>query len=230
MKRLCDEYSEKLSDFIDGGLDAETTEAIDDHLRQCERCAAELSELDSVVDALRAITEEPVPEGLWTRIEGSLQQEKAPAGRRGLWFSFAERLETLCKGGRAPLWRPVLAAAVSLIVIVAVVSRMTPTGREQGPLPREQMLAQAIEEVRAAELHYIKAIESLEAVSAARADSLPEGIVVELEANLKVIDEMIDTCRNALADYPSNQRLQAHLLGAYSRKLSMLERISGIEI
>lgn len=230
MKRLCDDFSEKLSVFIDGGLDAETTAAIDDHLRECERCSDELSRLDSMVEELRALPEEPVPEGLWTRIEGSLGREKAPAGGRSLWISLAERLESLWKGEGTPLWRPALAAAVSLIVIAAVVSQMTPTGRVQGPLPRERMLAQAIEEVRAAELHYIKAIESLEAISAARVDSLPEGIAVELEANLKVIDEMIVTCGNALGDYPANQRLQAHLLGAYSRKISMLEKISGIEI
>ncbi len=230
MKRLCDDFSDKLSDFIDGELEAETMARIDDHLRECERCSDEISRLESMVEELRALPEEPVPEGLWLRIEGSLQQQKAPAGGRGLWSSLAERLETLRKGGRAPLWRPALAAAVSLIVIVAVVSQMTPTGREQGPLPRERMLAQAIEEVRAAELHYIKAIESLEAVSAARAGSLPEGLVVELEANLKVIDEMIVTCGNAFGDYPANKRLQAHLLGAYSRKISMLEKISGIEI
>jgi len=230
MKRSCDDFGDKLSDFIDGGLDAETMAEIDDHLRECERCSAEHSGLASMGEALSALPEEPLPEALWPRIANSLQEEKAPSGRRGLGPAFAERLEAFWGRVRVPLWRPALAAAVSLIVVAVVVSLMTPGGREQGPLPRERMVAQALEEVRAAEIHYIKAIESLEAISASRAGSLPDGIVVELEANLEVIDDMIVACSNALSSHPESRRLQVHLLAAYGRKVSLLEKISGIEI
>lgn len=231
MRNRCDAIRGRLSDFIDGELPEEVSKVVEAHLRRCELCADECARLASMIEAIGTVPEVPVPESVWDRIIGTLDQEETatrgtrgstgPAGRIG---PFLSRFRSL---PRRPAW----VAAVSVVAVVVLVLSLP--GREvshPGAWSGKRMAASALEEARGAELQYIGAIEALEARAATRRSTLPVGIAVELERNLEMIDAMIATYRRALAGDPESLRVQARLLDAYGRKMSLLERIGGIEI
>ncbi len=51
----CNELEERLSAYLDGELDAETSEDLARHLSQCARCAADLGSLKAIDEEVRAL-------------------------------------------------------------------------------------------------------------------------------------------------------------------------------
>jgi hypothetical protein len=81
-------YSNLLSDYLDGHLDAQQEEDVRGHLQDpcsCD-CRRELEELRSLVSSLRDLAPGVISEGGWNRLEPALQGSEAagPASRHVL--------------------------------------------------------------------------------------------------------------------------------------------------
>src|SRR2546425_12743859 len=67
-----DPWMERLSEYLDSGLDVTERRALEAHLQECAECVAVLEELKKVRARARDLNDAPVPPELWTRIEQSI--------------------------------------------------------------------------------------------------------------------------------------------------------------
>src|SRR5215218_7594370 len=84
LPRTGDEWSARLSEYLDGGLTATEREALDQHLARCAECRGELDELQAVIVRASTLRDDPPAADLWPGIAGRLQAAPPPPRR----FSF----------------------------------------------------------------------------------------------------------------------------------------------
>src|SRR5262245_57165118 len=101
------EFTDQLSDYLDGELPAGERAAIDAHLASCARCTAVLADLKSVVARARGLEPRPPRADLWPGIAARLDQPSA-----GKIVAFEPRR-------RVSLTMPQLAAAAAILIAVS---------------------------------------------------------------------------------------------------------------
>jgi len=123
----CRRAKEKLSDYVDGLLEADERRQLETHCTACAGCCEALRQTRELVRAAGQLGRLNAPVDLWPSVRQRLLQ---PVPRR--WWSWQ------------PIWRPVIAAASAAGVIVAVVvatwlpSHQVPLGRQvSAPVLRE---------------------------------------------------------------------------------------------
>ena len=84
----CASVRDKLGSYLDGELPAAEVRAVDEHVRACSTCAAELGRLKALLERLAtarsAEAEARPPAGMWARIERWLAH--SPGQRIGLGY------------------------------------------------------------------------------------------------------------------------------------------------
>ncbi|HZI89542.1 MAG TPA: zf-HC2 domain-containing protein, partial [Candidatus Polarisedimenticolia bacterium] len=106
---------ERLSEYLDGGMERPEREALEAHLRDCSECAGVLEDLERVRARARELNEAPVPKELWSRIEraiapGAVTHESAAPRVTRL---------TLPGRGRFAFSLPELAAACLAVAVLS---------------------------------------------------------------------------------------------------------------
>jgi anti-sigma factor RsiW len=219
-----DQWTDKLSGYIDDELAPDERAALEAHLVSCRECADTLDELREVVARAGALLPRPPEADLWPAIAPQIERstvvpfQPRTASRR---FSFTVPqlvaaglalmvmsgggVWVLQHGGRATDTPSVAAAGTSS------------SGADAGLAP-----------AALADPRYDAAIADLEqALRAGRAD-LDPGTVKILEMNLDAIDKAIDQSRRALAADPANVYLNNHLADSRQRKLALLRRATAM--
>src|SRR5919197_4701397 len=100
MKIMHEEWTDRLSDYLDDELSPREREAVESHLRGCAECAAVLGDLARVVERARSLDRRPPRTDLWPAVAARIDA-RATVPRR---VSF-----TL----------PQLAAAAALLIAVS---------------------------------------------------------------------------------------------------------------
>src|SRR5688572_20172321 len=100
---MTDTWTDKLSEYVDGDLDAETRQALDAHLLTCASCRATRDELMRVVARARTGGYREPQHDLWPSVEASITRTPRLVRR--------PRLVTFTLGR--------LAAAAGLVAVVA---------------------------------------------------------------------------------------------------------------
>lgn len=106
----CPQVEERLSDYVEGGLDRGWVVAIDAHLAACDACPPLLEALREVVVALRSVAVLEPPQDLAARAADAALRSSAPRAVP------APRLRLM-----PPTWLLATAAGVALAVTAAVV-------------------------------------------------------------------------------------------------------------
>jgi predicted anti-sigma-YlaC factor YlaD len=77
----CREMVDRLSDYIDGDLEAGLRRLIDDHKGECPPCRAFVRSLALTVRAVRALPGKPIPEALRRSLRAAVRaaRRSAPA-------------------------------------------------------------------------------------------------------------------------------------------------------
>src|SRR4249919_873588 len=88
-----DTWIDRLSEYVDGELDASTARALETHLAGCPDCRAIADDLRSVSARARALPVVPPPSDLWQGIESRIHESRIvplrPTARRtGLFVSW----------------------------------------------------------------------------------------------------------------------------------------------
>ena len=211
---------ERLSDYLDGDLDAGSRAEVEGHLSTCAECRGVAEELRAVALRARTLVDTPPQQDLWPGIAARLDDRpsriaefRARTTRR---FSF-----TL----------PQLAAAgIALMVMSGGMVRLAKSGDPRVDLP-PAIGAEPIASVAPARLtdtHYEGAVEDLEAILERGRSQLDAETVRVLEDNLRSIDAAIDQCRRALDKDPANAYLNSHFAAARQRKLALLRRATAL--
>ena len=223
-----EEWTDKLSDYLDDELPADERAAVAAHLASCAHCAQVASDLEKVVTQARTITPRPPESDLWAGIDGRISRVSQP--RR---FAF-----TL----------PQLAAAAAVLIAVSggaawqLAQRSTPPVVAQAappstaPAPEQTAVdttptpasAPVVARVSYADAQYDAAVGDLEKALKTGRGHLDKATIAIVEHNLQMIDQAIEQGRQALDSDPGNSYLSGHLVEARRRKLDLLRRAAAL--
>ncbi|MDR1134836.1 MAG: zf-HC2 domain-containing protein [Clostridiales Family XIII bacterium] len=78
----CDKTRELLSLYIDGMLDKEQSDGIKRHIDVCGECRDEYVKLKEMIELIRSIPEEPVPQGFDARLRAALDRAAKPEAKK----------------------------------------------------------------------------------------------------------------------------------------------------
>ena len=213
---MSDSWTDRLSEYVDGELDARTRAALEAHLATCADCRATRDELEQVVVRARRVGYNEPATDLWRSIESSIAAP-TPGARR-------QRLITMSLGR--------LAAAAAIVALVAGGFAWTIASKRATTLVERMPTRDTIAPDRAAPTgasalavaSYRDAAADLErAFQAGRSTLRPETMRV-IEDNLRAMDVAIAQTDSALRRDPGSAYLNQYLAATMQRKLKLLRR------
>ena len=217
---MMDEWTDRLSDYIDGELTTEEAEALEAHLLECVDCGRTLHELRAVVARAGQVIDRPPAADLWQGIAAQIAVTDQGGGvefgpRRRLSFSIPQ----------------LAAASVALMLMSAGTMYLMVNDREQpaqvvAERPAGNGTVTSVGARTAA--NYSDAIDELETALKNGRTQLDSSTVRVLETNLRTIDVAIADARQALSRDPDNQYLNRYLDQTIQRKVQLLRRATGI--
>jgi putative zinc finger protein len=212
---MADQWTDRLSEYVDGDLADDERARVDAHLRACTECAAIVVELRQVIARAATLPSQEPGADLWPGIAARLspRQRLVSFGARAVRrFSF-----TLPQ---------LVAASLALMVLSGGAVWVAQHGGRSTSLPpvaaTDGRGDAAVALTAFADPRYDEAVADLErALRDGRTQLDPQTVQI-LEANLRAIDAAIDQSRRALAADPANVYLNNHLADAKQRKLALL--------
>lgn len=219
---MSDQWTDRLSEYLDGELDERERAALDAHLTGCAACATTLGELRRVVGRARALDDRPPATDLWpgiaTRIGSSIGDLARRRARRRVSFTVPQLIAAglamlaVSAGG---VWIAVHRPATSIARAPAP-RRVSPAAPASWPAKVDSSADRALTELQDA---------LTEGRRTGRLDSLT---VRTLEHSLAVIDTAITEARRALTADPQSAYLNHHLADTMRRKLELLRQANRI--
>jgi hypothetical protein len=226
-----EEWTDKLSDYLDGELPPGERAEVDGHLRTCSECTAVLNDLKRIVVQAQALDARPPLRDLWPGVAGRIEKIAAP--RR---ISF-----TLPQFAAAAI---VLMAVSGTIAIRLIAPAMvTETAGTRSPVAPSTAVAGSgapgagddrgsrdlgALPVSLADAQYDAAVADLEKALNSGRGRLDKATIEIVEHNLQIIDQAIAQARDALAADPANTYLSGHLVETRRRKLDLLRRAAAL--
>jgi anti-sigma-K factor RskA len=213
-----DQWTDRLSEYVDGELAAGERTALEAHLVTCADCRATLDELRRVVARATSLEDRPPKADLWSGIHARLSPGRRPGVNRD---------------ATAPAWRvsfnvpQLIAASIALILLSGggawLALRPQPTqGSALGPRTGPRVtLAVSTGRTDAA-------IADLQDVFERNKSRLDTSTVRVVRQAFATIDRAIAEARTALQADPSNAYLNLHLADTMRRKLELLRRVNAI--
>ncbi len=210
-----DQWTDRLSDYLDGELPAGERAALEAHLATCGECRGTLEELRRVVARARTLEDREPANDLWP---GVAQQIR----RRGV----ADRLVRRDRRRFSLTVPQLIAAGIALVLLSAggmwvALRQPQPAGDAYTPRPGNAANAAVWHRTDAA-------IADLQEALARNESRLDTATVRVVRENLALIDRAIAQARAALNADPANAYLNLHLAATMRRKLELLRRINAI--
>jgi anti-sigma factor RsiW len=209
-----DQWTTRLSEYIDGELDSTEQAALEAHLATCGQCYAALGELRQVVARAKSLSDTPPARDLWVGIHSQITAGSEPRRHAP---GVARRRFSLSVG-------QLLAASIALMLLsgggvwLAVPQRPARPAEEQRPRPR----IDAVNWTQSTDA----AIAELQVALDQNEKRLDTATVRIVRKNLAVIDRAISEARMALRNDPGNAYLNLHLANTMRRKVELLRRVN----
>ena len=209
-----DQWTDRLSDYLDGELTPSERTTLEAHLASCDPCRTTLDELRRVVTNARALDDRPPTADLWpavaARIGLSARVKARPVVRR---FSFTV---------------PQLAAASVVLALLSGGGAWLIGRRGIVPTPPVLVTERAPALLNASaypgDARFAAQVADLERAVARGRGRLDTATVRVIERNLRIIDRAIRNAQSALAADPANSYLNLHLAQEMRRKLELLRQ------
>jgi tetratricopeptide (TPR) repeat protein len=214
---MSDNWTHRLSEYLDGDLPASERPALEAHLQGCGDCRATLAQLRRVVARAQALDDRPPTADLWPAIARHVGVVSLDARRARRRVSFTV---------------PQLAAAAIALALLSAGSawllgrRPTTTQTAQSATTPSPILSSV--GTYEANPRYAAAVASLERVLAQGRSRLDTATVRVIEKNLGIIDRAIRDAQSALAADPANSYLNLHLAQEMRRKLELLRQAAAL--
>jgi anti-sigma factor RsiW len=253
-----EEWTDKLSDYLDGELSEGESHAVAAHLRGCRDCTAVLNDLKRVVARAQASgrTGRPPEADVWSAVAERIDARHAPEAGAALRSPVGTVTAFRGRASRRVAFTlPQLAAAAALVAAVSggiawrVASVAQPVAQSSAAADDVAQPFRAansdapsapdapdpaddagvrIETVGLADAQYDAAVADLEKALKAGRGRLDPSTVAVVEHNLQIIDQAINQAREALVGDPANTYLSSHLVEARRRKLDLLRRATAL--
>ncbi len=234
---MTDNWTDRLSEYLDGELPESERAALEAHLETCPSCRETLADLRRIVVRARSLDDRPPSRDLWSGVAGRIgmpewigaAQTSGPARpinpverivaaprRRGITFSVPQLLAAgialaVASAGGAWLVHPDSTRVASAPV------RSAPAPGDDRGLRR-----------RTAVRSYDAAVHDLERILAEGRGRLDSTTVRVLEQNLALIDRAIAQAERAVAADSANAYLNSHLAETMRRKLDLLRQAASL--
>jgi anti-sigma factor RsiW len=231
---MTDQWTDRLSEYMDDELPPEERAAVEAHLRHCVACGAVLADLKRVVVRAQGLEDRPPAQDLWPAIAARIGASPAAADRdealaidgtrRRRWsFSLPELAAAgialmALSGGAAWFLHPG-PAAVATAPAVSPAPVLAPGGTPRVALTSSR---------REAGQSYDAAVADLERVLVAGRGRLDSTTVRVIERNLATIDSAIAQAQRAVAADSANVYLNSHLAETMRRKLELLRQAAAL--
>lgn len=226
-----EEWTDKLSDYLDGELPEPEHRAVAQHVAGCVACARTLDEIRSVVAAAQSAAPIDPPADLW---RGIAERLAAPESVRPVLK------RPPAPGRRISFTIPQIAAASVVLALLSgwAAIRLIPQNGSAVPgtsnadvqaRPGSGTSADvALATVSFDDTEYDAAVAELERALQAGRGRLDPTTVEVVEENLTIIDEAVDEARRALAEDPANGYLSGYLVETRRRKLDLLRHAAAL--
>lgn len=236
-----DEWTDRLSEYLDDELTPDERRTIERHLAGCEACTAILADLRRVVARARSLPPRAPAADLWGGIAARIE---APSGGAGRVTAFQPRAPR-----RFSFTLPQLAAASVLLAVVSGGGAWRLAGRterqrdDRSTRSADVQVRPGLDQVRSsvdapdtariesvalADAQYDSAVADLQQALRNGRGHLDPATIAIVEQNLKIIDRAIDQARQAVADDPGNSYLTSHLVETRRKKLDLLRRAAAL--
>src|SRR5512144_425548 len=219
---MSDNWTDRLSEYLDGELDIAQRAELEAHLAGCDACRATLADLRRVVDRARTMDERPPARDLWPGIAGriglSTDDLAVRRARRRISFTVPQ----------------LIAAGVALIAVsvgtARLVSNKTSTPTTTAAAASSQLTAVQAALWNKADSSADQEVDELRLALAEgqRSGQLNPATIRKLERSLAIIDSAIAEARRALALDPQSPYLNHHLAETMRRKLEFLREANRI--
>lgn len=218
-----DEFTDRLSDYVDGELTPAEHLDVERHLVTCAACRTTVDELRAVVARAASVTDVRPAANLWPAIAARIEAGDVRATNVSPFTRAVMR--------RVSFTLPQLAAAALALMVLSGglvwIARSGDPRADFDPVSADTNRG-AIASISFIDPHYDAAVADLEAVLAVERSRLDPETVRVVEANLAAIDQVIAESRTALSTDPSNMYLNNHLAAARQRKLALLRRATAL--
>jgi hypothetical protein len=214
----CQQFDERLDEWVDGELAAEAAAEVETHLASCPLCRERERRLRQVLAHAASLPRSVTPpRDLWPGIARRVERERSWSWAAGGWSPWAlAAAATVVLGLAAVLWTGRVPSAVKTVEIPAA-----------SPEARLAALSSVVSDpvLATAERQYEDAANALlEALQAQRSELQPETLAA-VRANLEVIDRALAEVRQALVRNPSNPELSRMLVATHRKKVDVLRRV-----
>lgn len=214
-----DEWSNQLSAYLDGELDAEVRRRLEAHLVDCAECRATLGELRRVVAWAPTYAGAEPSRDLWAGILDAID--------RGKVATFEEHRPPAPR--RRFTWAQLAAAALAMAVLggggawLLLRQSESPVAGPRSLAVRDSAGASA-HQVAFADRQYDAAVADLERVLAEGRSKLDTATVRIVEESLHTIDRAIAEARSAIQRDSANAYLSVQVAANMRRKLAILRQ------
>ena len=214
-----DQWTDRLSEYLDGELAGSERTALGAHLASCGNCRTTLEELRRVVGRARALDDRLPTADLWPGIAQHIGVVSLAARRARRRLSFTV---------------PQLAAASVALALVSggavwllggrthapTATAVTELGRRPAPLINASAYP--------TDPRYAAQVAALERALQRGRSQLDTATVRIIEKNLKIIDRAIRDAQSALVADPGSAYLNLHLAQEMRRKLELLREAANL--
>ena len=218
---MSDQWTDQLSDYLDGELPPDQRAELEAHLMQCVSCGAVLADLKRIVARARSLDDREPDRDLWPDIA---ERIGAKATRQPRRWNFS--LPQLAAAGIA---LAAVSGGAAWLLHPSTGGGLASRAPASAPVPADSqgILAVAAHR-RAAERGYDGAVADLERVLAAGRGRLDTATVNVIERNLTTIDSAIVQAQRALAADSASVYLNSHLAETRRRKLELLRQAAAL--
>jgi len=212
-----DQWTARLSEYIDGELPPNEHQALERHLVECADCRETAAQLRRVTIRSGALEDRPPRADLWPGI----------AKRIGVAARDGNEVRMLRR--RWAFTIPQLAAAGFALMVVGASSVWLATAGDSDVGGPGSAPALTVSHAGfASGATYDAAIADLERVLAENRDRLDTATVRVLEQSLLLVNRAIERAQTALARDPSDTYLNTHLAETMRSKLNLLRRAADV--
>ena len=212
-----DQWTNRLSEYIDGELDSSERVALEAHLATCGECRVTLAELRGVAAHAKVLEDSEPATDLWPGVAKQIRRGHVvdhPVRRR---FSFT-----------VP---QLLAASIALVLLSAGVMWTALHSRGQSnnrPVAEVQRSSNPPITAARWRVQSDMAIAELQDALTVNEGKLDTATVRVVRENLAVIDRAIAQAQKALRHDPGNTYLNLHLANTMRQKIELLRRANAL--
>jgi hypothetical protein len=230
---MSDIWTDRLSEYLDGGLSPDEVAAFESHLAGCSECSTVLEELRGVVARARSLDDVEPAADLWPGIREAIGAEDR--AMEVIEFASRRPAATSKPRRRVNLTIPqLMAAGIALAFIsgAGALSLRPKVGWNggatlgDGALPVRMVEADLGTAPPLGDETQTRELAELEELLTRHKHELSPNTVRILEKNLAAIDRAIQESLQALAVDPGNVFLEGHVERSYQRKLEYLREAS----